>query len=74
MTLHTIISRLFADIDTDEDKNVEPEEIQQWVERTQEKAINDQLGADWEAFNTDGDFEVTWAEYRAGILQREHNI
>ena len=53
---------------------MEPEEIQQWVERTQEKAINDQLGAEWEAFNTDGDFEVTWAEYRTGTLQSEHNI
>lgn len=67
------IYRLFAEIDADGDKNVTRIEIQQWVERTEAKAHEDQLNAEWEAFNTDEDYEVTWEEYRTGALQSEHN-
>ena len=72
-TLNMHIYRLFAEIDADGDKNVTRIEIQQWVERTEAKAHEDQLNAEWEAFNTNEDYEVTWEEYRTGALQSEHN-
>lgn len=49
------------------------EEVQMWVERTERKAVVDRLDAEWQAFNTDGDYEVTWEEYKTGALQSEHN-
>ena len=42
------------------------------MERTERKAAEDQLSSEWQAFNTDGDYEVTWEEYKTGALQSEH--
>ena len=49
-------------------------EIHQWVDRTKEKAIEDQLAADWSTSNTDGDDAVSWQEYKVGVVQSEHNL
>lgn len=72
--LRTLLScRLFADIDADGDGNVTREEVKLWVERIERKAVEDQFNAEWQAFNTDGDYEVTWEEYKTGALQSEDN-
>lgn len=66
--------RLFADIDGNHDGSMTREEIHQWIERIREKAIEDQLKADWSAFNTNGDDVVIWEEYKVGVVQSEHDI